>query len=143
MIVLDTTVLVYASGGEHPLREPARRLMSAVGRGAVHATTTIEAIQEYAHVRARRHGRVEAAAQAERAADQLSPLLAVPESAMRDGLRLFAHTRRLGAFDAVLAAAALAAGAEALVSADAGFAEVPALTHVVPSSAAVDALLGS
>ncbi len=141
MIVLDTTVLVYASGGQHPLREPIRRLMSAVGQGALRATTTTEVVQEYAHVRARRHGRAEAAEQAAWAADQLSPLLTVPESAMRDGLRLFARTGRLGSFDAVLAAATIASGADALVSADAGFGEVPTLHHVVPSAAAIDTLL--
>lgn len=141
MIVLDTTVLAYASGGEHPFREPTQRLVSAIGQGTVRATTTVEVIQEYAHVRARRHGRVEAAAQAERAADQLSPLLVVPESVLRNGLRLFGATTRLGSFDALLAAAALATGADALVSADTAFGEVPGLTHVAPTAAGVDALL--
>lgn len=31
MIVLDTTVLVYATGTEHPLREPCRRLVDRAG----------------------------------------------------------------------------------------------------------------
>ena len=33
MIVLDTTVLVYATGAEHPLRSPCRALIEAVTAG--------------------------------------------------------------------------------------------------------------
>ena len=44
MIVLDTTVLVYATGAEHPLRAPCRRVVTAVGDGRLAATTTAEAI---------------------------------------------------------------------------------------------------
>ena len=52
MIVLDTTVLVYATGGEHPLRAPCRRLVGLLGEGALVATTTGDVVQAYAHVRA-------------------------------------------------------------------------------------------
>nr|MBA2294907.1 VapC toxin family PIN domain ribonuclease [Actinomycetota bacterium] len=46
MIVLDTTVLVYAVGDDHQLREPARAIVAAVESGDVQATTTVEAVQE-------------------------------------------------------------------------------------------------
>ncbi len=141
MIVLDTTVLVYATGAEHPLRTPCRRLLDAVADDAVTVTTTVEVIQEFTHVRARRGTRADATALAVAAADLLAPLLPVPESALRDGLALYAASSRVGAFDAVLATAALAGGADALVSADNAFAEVTGLRHVVPTEAAISALL--
>jgi hypothetical protein len=75
MIVLDTTVLVYAVGDDHTLREPARRIVEAVERGAVQATTTREAIQEFVHVRARRRTRADAAALGRAHASLLSPPL--------------------------------------------------------------------
>jgi hypothetical protein len=50
------------------------------------------------------------------------------------GLDLFARHSELGSFDAVLAAAALASGAEALISSDATFAHVPVLNHVAPGT---------
>lgn len=56
MIVLDTTVLVYATGSGYPLREPGRRLVDAVANGVLTARTTVEVIQEFMHVRARRVG---------------------------------------------------------------------------------------
>jgi predicted nucleic acid-binding protein len=143
MIVLDTTVLVYAKGSEHPLRGPCRDLVAAIADGAVEATTTVEAIQEFVHVRARRRGREDAATLGCDYAELLSPLLAIEEDHLRRGLALFERVEDLGAFDAVLAAAAIGAGATALVSADRGFAEVPSLPHVAPDAAGVSGLLGA
>ncbi len=36
MIVLDTAILAYAVGGEHPLREPCRGVLTAHGEGRAH-----------------------------------------------------------------------------------------------------------
>ncbi|HMA47268.1 MAG TPA: type II toxin-antitoxin system VapC family toxin [Frankiaceae bacterium] len=142
MIVVDTSVLVYAKGAEHPLREPCRRLLVEIAGGRLAATTTIEVVQEFAHVRARRYGRSDALDLALDYVEGLSPLLPVTEAVLRAGLRLFAHVGRLGAFDAVLAAAALHVGADALVSADRAFADVPGLAHVRPDGKGVAGLLG-
>jgi uncharacterized protein len=141
VIVLDTTVLVYAKDSEHPLRGPCRDLVAAIAGGAVEATTSVEAIQEFVHVRARRRGREDAAALGRDYAELLSPLLAVEREHLQQGLALFERMESLGAFDAVLTAAATAAGATALVSADKGFAEVPALPHTFPDAAGIAALL--
>lgn len=130
MIVLDTTVLVYAVGDRHELREPARALVDAIASGHVRATTTPEAIQEFAHVRARRRDRRDAASLAALYADLLSPLIEVGEPDLRDGLRLFERYDSLDAFDAVLAAAAQARGATALVSADTAYSAVKGLPFV-------------
>ncbi len=141
MIVLDTTVLIYAVGAEHPLREPCRRLVGAVAGQQIEARTTVEVVQEFAHVRARRRGREDASALAAAYVDLLSPLIPVERDDVLRGLRLFGSTERLGAFDAVLAAAAIGARAEAIVSADRAFATVADLRHVLPDDAGVDALL--
>jgi uncharacterized protein len=141
MVVLDTTVLVYAKGADHPLRDPCRRLVAAVAEGALEATTTVETIQEFAHVRARRRGRADAARLAADYAALLSPLLTVGEADLERGLALYERSERLGAFEAVLAAAAEAADARALVSADAAFDELPVLPHIVPDAAGVVTLL--
>jgi uncharacterized protein len=141
VIVLDTTVLVYAKGAEHPLRDPCRDLVAAIAAGDVAATTTAEAIQEFVHVRARRRERSDAAALGRDYAELLSPLLPVVDEHLERGLALFERSHRLGAFDAVLAAATLEAGATALVSADGGFAEVAGLPHLVPDAPGIAALL--
>jgi predicted nucleic acid-binding protein len=121
LIVLDTTVLVYAVGDDHTLREPARSLVQAIEDGTAQATTSVEAIQEFVHVRARRRDRSDAAALGRAYATLLSPLLQPTEGDLAKGLRLVEREERLGPFDAVLAATAIAAKADALVSADTAF----------------------
>ncbi|MEX0659730.1 MAG: PIN domain-containing protein [Egibacteraceae bacterium] len=133
MILFDTTVLVYAVGAEHPLRQPCRDLIAALREGRLRASTTPEVLQEFAHVRARRRARSDAGALARDFGQLLRPLVVVDEDDLRDGLDLFERHDELGAFDAVLAAAALRRGARALVSADRSFGSVEALRYVDPS----------
>ncbi len=134
MIVLDTSILVYATGVEHPLRAPCRAIISRLTDGSLVATTTPEVIQEFAHVRSRRSPRREAVRLARDMSSLMEPLLVTDQAMLALGLRLFEESRALGAFDAVLAAAALATGATALVSADRAFATVKGLAHVDPAS---------
>jgi uncharacterized protein len=141
MIVLDTTVLVYAKGADHPLRAPCRALVQAIAERRIAATTTVEAIQEFVHVRARRRGPEDAAMLGRDYAALLTPLLTPSGDDLARGLAWYERSARLGAFDAVLAAAASAAGARAVVSADAAFGELDGVTHVTPDAAGVDALL--
>jgi len=143
VIVLDSNVLIYAKGEGHPLRGPCRALVEAIAAGTVEATTTAEAIQELVHVRARRRSRKDAAALGRAFTDLLSPLLPVAEDDLRRGLDLFEHHPELGAFDAVLAAATMSSGADALVSADRTFARIPGLRHIDPGSASFDEIVGS
>jgi predicted nucleic acid-binding protein len=143
VIVLDTTVLVYAVGGDHPLREPCQLLVRAIADGTILATSTIEVIQEFTHVRARRRDRKDAAGLARDYIELLSPLLIVEETDLREGLRLFEEGAGFGSFDAVLAATAHVAGAEALVSADTGFSSIAEIHHVVPDVDGVRGLLNS
>ena len=132
MIVVDTNVLVYAVGSEHPLKNACRRLVDTIGDGRVNATTSVEVVQEYLHVRGRRVGRADAVEQARQAIQLLRPLLQPSEDDLRAGLDLFlAHD--LGGFDAVLAAVARREGAT-LVSADSAFAQVDGLRHLDPAS---------
>ena len=130
MIVLDTTVLVYAVGSEHALREPSRALIEAIADDRIEATTTVEVLQEFVHVRARRRGRSDAAERGRELLRLLGPLVAPGEPELAVALQLFARFEGLGMFDAVLAATAIAAGAEGLVSADRAFAEVRELTYL-------------
>lgn len=142
MIILDTTVLVYAVGVEHPLREPCRSLVAAARDGTLGTTTTVEVVQELAHLRARRRGRPDAAEVARGYAELLAPLLVVDSDDLRAGLELFERHDELGAFDCVLAAVAIRRGADALVSADRAFAGIGGLRHVDPATPELLAELG-
>ncbi|MDR0627587.1 MAG: type II toxin-antitoxin system VapC family toxin [Bifidobacteriaceae bacterium] len=134
MILLDTTVLVYAVGGDHPLRESCANLVAAIGAGSLSATTTVEVLQEFAHVRARRRGRQDAADLAEHYAALLSPLGEVGNGDLADGLGLYRSHDELGCFDAVLAAVVLNRDhITALVSADRAFGKVEGLRQIDPA----------
>jgi len=141
VIVLDTSVLVYAIGEEHPLRAPCRDLIRAVTDERVEATTTVQVIQELAHVRARRRSIANGVAAARDYSDLLSPLLVTSSADLDRGLSLFETVPGLGAFDSVLAATAISAGANQLVSADRAFGEVPGLVHLFPSSDGIAGIL--
>jgi hypothetical protein len=141
VIVVDTTVLVYAVGEDHPLAAPSRLLVEAIGSGSVAAATTPEVIQEFIHVRARRRDRSDAARVGRAYAELLDPLLVVERRTLEQGLRIFERTPALGAFDSVLAAAALDSGATALVSADRAFDSVPRLRFVELGSRALTDLI--
>jgi predicted nucleic acid-binding protein len=135
VIVLDTTILVYAVGDVHQLRQPSRALLELVRDGQVRAGTTVEVVQEFAHVRSRRRPRVEAAQRAREYLQGLSPLVVAEQDDLWDGLNLFESLGDLGPFDAVLAAIALRRGF-ALASADRSFAQVPGLVYLDLSSPA-------
>ena len=134
MIVLDTTVLVYAVGADHPLREPCRQIVRAIQDGRLIARTTIDVIQEFAHVRARRRGRHDASVLAYEYASLLQPLIVLDELDLKRGLDLFEEQDRLGAFDCMLAAAVTRRGAIGLVSADRAFGAVPGLQTLNPAN---------
>ena len=141
MIVLDTTVLVYAVGEGHPLREPSRGLIESIAANRVEATTTVEVIQEFVHVRARRCDRHDAADRGRELLRLLGPLIAPGDAELAFALRLFEEHDELGMFDAVLAATVMLSGADALVSADRGFARVRGLTHFDPAGPEVERLI--
>ena len=46
MIFIDSNVPMYVAGRDHPLREPARRLLARVRAGEVEACTSTEVLQE-------------------------------------------------------------------------------------------------
>ncbi|MFP5343315.1 MAG: type II toxin-antitoxin system VapC family toxin [Candidatus Limnocylindria bacterium] len=143
MIILDTTVLAYAAGAEHPLRDPCRRILEAASRGSIVAVTTTHVIEEFVYVRARRRSREDAAELGRRYATLLAPLIATDADDLEEGLRLYVAHQSLGSCDSMLAAVALRRDARALMSADRTFAKVPGLRHVDPMDAdGIDALIG-
>jgi uncharacterized protein len=141
-MVLDTSVLAYAVGAEHPLREPSRRIVEAIRSGEATATTTAGVIQEFVGIRSRRRSRSDAVAFGRDFAALLSPLAPVEESDLDLGLRIFERSDRLGSFHAVLAAVAINRDAEALISSDQGFRGVRRLRHVDIGGPELDELLG-
>lgn len=55
-VFIDSNIPMYVAGGDHPLREPARRFLAAVGSGQAEGCTSTEVLQEilYRYVGMRR-----------------------------------------------------------------------------------------
>ena len=140
VIILDTSVLALATGSDHPSREPCRRILAAHRAGRVDATTTVEVLQEFLHIRARRRPRSDAARLTMSYFAAFDLLTTLPAD-LRRAVDLFERHPGLGAFDAVLAAVTIERRADALISADRAFGAVDGLRWVDPASPELDALL--
>lgn len=138
--MVDTTVLLYAVGTEHVLRDPCRRLLMAHGQGRVELMTTVDVLQQFVHVRARRRDRHDAAALGWHYVDALEVVVQEPPD-LDLGLTLFDLHPGLGVFTAVLGAVALNREVDALVSADRAFAAIPNLVCLHPTDEAFSRLL--
>ena len=83
MIFVDTNVLMYAAGGEHPLQRPCRVVVDAIGARTLEATTSAEVVQEIVH-RYLSIGRVGGGlALAEDTMDLFTPVLPITHALMR------------------------------------------------------------
>lgn len=131
-IWVDTSVLALAAGGDHPLREPCRRVVTAAAAGTLEFHASVEMVQEFVFHRLRRVPRADAVAQA-RQAGALCVLHAFDADVLGRALDLVASAG-IGGRDAVHAATALALGFEEIVSADRDFDVVPGLRRIDPEA---------
>jgi hypothetical protein len=133
--LFDTAVFVYAVGGEHPYRQPCRRLVDLAAAGTLRGEASVELIQEYTHVRARRTGDRDSAAREARDVAALCVLHDVTRSDLLLALSLFRSLPRLEMRDALHAATALERGIFVIVSPDRAFDDVTGLERLDPSRA--------
>jgi uncharacterized protein len=140
-LILDTNVLLYALGGDHPLRAPAQRIVQVLRSGEATATTSVLVIQEFTYAFARRRGNADAVAYARAFVLLLEPLVSLDQAHLATALDLVASIG-LRPTDALIAASALHAS-ETLVSADRAFSSVPGLELVYPDDGGIDQLLGA
>ena len=135
MILLDTTCLVYAVGGDHERREPCLALMTAIAEQRVIARTTTQVIAEFAHVRGRRRDRSDASSLAEDYSALLGPLETESESDLSEALRIWQATPRIRTFDALLVAVATRLEVDALVTEDRALRDIDVLPVMTAAEA--------
>lgn len=132
-LFIDTTVLTYAAGGQHPHRAASRALLDRAARGEVELHTSVEAIQELLFHRLRRAEPSEAIAQALSAHD-LCRVHPFDEAVTARMFELVAESQIRGR-DAVHAATALEHGFTEIVTTDRDFDAVPGLARLDPEAA--------
>lgn len=131
-VLLDTSIGVYAIGGEDPRREPSRRLLSRMTSGEFRAYASVEMIQELVHHRLRTTGDRRIASADGRNLGATCTLLAFDREVLDLSLDLIERIPTIRGRDAVHAATALAYGIERIASTDRAFDAIPGLTRLDP-----------
>lgn len=132
MIIVDTNILLYATGTEHPLREACRQIVRDIGDAKLDAYVTDVVIGEFIHARARRSSRAKASALAVSLVDFATDILEMTPRARTTAIDLFAGSTRISINDAMIAAVAIEHGAS-VMTADADFQEIPSLAVIHPA----------
>jgi len=139
----DTSIFVYALGGEHPYREPCREIVRKAAVGDLQGEAGADLLQELLHQRARRTGDRQGAAKATRQVSRLAWWHSVEPADVQRGIDLYETHEGLGAQDAVFAALAINRGIGAILATDQAFDEVDGLERIDPADErAVGTLVG-
>jgi predicted nucleic acid-binding protein len=120
-VFIDSNVPMYVAGRDHPLREPARRLLERARAGEIEACTSTEVLQEilyrYAALK-----RLDLARQVYELFVMLCPVVYPVTLADTDRAKqLVCDGRGIGVRDAIHAAVMLNNDVEQLATFDAGF----------------------
>ncbi len=131
-LFIDTAVIMYAGGGDHPLREPCRQIIERVGAGELDAVTSVEVVQEIVHrFMAMRRPDI-AGTMARRTMDTFAPVIPMTHALMRRVPDLIDRYPTLSARDLVHVATCLHEGISEIVSPDRGFDVVREIRRVAP-----------
>jgi predicted nucleic acid-binding protein len=131
--LFDTSVFIYALGGEHRYREPCRAILTEMRGGRMAGETSIELVHEFAYMRCRRAVSRSDAAESARDIVGMCPSHAVERSDIERALALWCEHERLDMRDAIFAAQALNREIDAIVSSDRGFDGIDGLERIDPA----------
>jgi predicted nucleic acid-binding protein len=137
-VFIDTAVVVYAAGADHPLRDPCRRIIDRISDGSLDAVTSAEVIQEILH-RFLSSGRPDAGATLiERTQDLMAPVVPITHALMRRVPLLAGRYPSLSARDIIHVATCIHEGISEIVTPDRGFDQVVEIRRIDPISFAAD-----
>lgn len=136
-VFIDTSVVMYAGGAEHPHRDACRSVMMQVADGSLDAVTSVEVVQEILHRFAR--GRREMGCRMARSVlDLFDDVLPVDRRTITDALARYEDHPQLSARDALHVATCAANDIGEIVSVDCGFDVVDGIRRVAPASLTED-----
>ena len=132
MIFVDANILMYAAGGDHPLRSPCRQIVDRLGARTLQAVTSVEVVQEIVH-RYLSIGRSDGGiALAEQTMDLFAPVLPITHALMRRVPDLARRYPALAARDLVHVATCIHEGITEILSTDRGFDNVREIRRIAP-----------
>jgi predicted nucleic acid-binding protein len=141
--LFDTSVFLYALGGEHRYREPCRAILREMREGLLTGEASVELVHEFAYVRCRRTGTRTDAAESARDVAGICALHAVGSDDIERALDLWCEYPGLDMRDAIFAAQALNREIDAILSPDRDFDRIRGLERVDPADTNAVAALSS
>lgn len=139
----DTSIFVYALGGEHPYREPCREIVRRAAAGDLQGEASADLLQELLQQRARRTGDRPGAAKSVRNVAKLAWWHPLEPNDVQRGIDLYETHTGLDARDAVFVALALNRGIDAILTTDRAFDGIDGLERIDPSDERAVATLTS
>ena len=132
---IDTSVIMYAAGAEHPDRAACRRVLERVADGSIDAATSTEVVQEILHRFAR--GRRDVGQRMARSVlDLFDELIPINRQSIAGAVSLYADHPQLSARDALHVATCVDSAIDEIVSVDSGFDAVDQVRRIEPSEVA-------
>ncbi len=134
MILVDTNVIMYAAGADHPHKGPSVALLERVAGGEVEATIDAEVLQEILH-RYRAIGRWDDGRRVFGFTRQIFPaVVPVTANVLDRARRLLDSDLQIMARDALHAAVVMAEGLEAVCSYDRDFDLIKGIVRTEPDA---------
>lgn len=132
---IDTSVIMYAGGVEHPHRAACRRVLEGVADGSIEAVTSTEVVQEILHRFAR--GRRDVGQRMARSVlDLFDELIPIDRQSIAAAVSLYADHPQLCTRDALHVATCVNSAIGEIVSVDSGFDAVGEVRRIEPSEIA-------
>jgi predicted nucleic acid-binding protein len=132
MILIDTNIIMYAAGAEHPHKQPSAQLLQQVAAGDVDAIIDAETLQEILH----RYRSIKRWADGRRVYDlarQIFPeIIPLTSEVLDNARRLLDANSRLMARDALHAAIVIGEGLDAICTYDRDFDGIPGVRRIEP-----------
>ena len=132
-VFIDSAVVMYAGGRDHPLREPCRAVIRRVADGRLPAVTSTEVVQEILRRFTAMQQPELGATMARDTLDLFAPVLSITHAVMQRLPGLLIRYRGMSARDLVHVATCQQEGIAAIISPDRAFDAVGELTRVSPT----------
>ncbi len=131
-VFVDTSVIMYAAGREHPMRDACVRIMHAIDERTIEATTSTEVVQEVLHRFLSINRPDIARSLASSTLDTFAPVLPITHALMRRVPDLAARYPSLAARDLIHVATCIHEGITEILSTDRGFDAVQEVRRIPP-----------
>lgn len=136
MKLLDTNVVIYAMGRDHPYREPCRAIVNQLSVNTHDYAVDAEALQELLYVFSNRGDIATGIGAVSNLMELFVDVIPISAVEILGATRLLEQTSRLSVRDAIHAAVVFEYALEGIVSADRDFDEVAGLRRFDPGELA-------